>query len=276
MITRLLAACTIGTARLVTGVRCNWRGCLPEPQPRIYFANHRSHGDFVLIWTVLPRAAAADAAGRGGRLLGSRRSAPLHRRAGVPRRADRPRGRRRGIAIRSRRCGRARRRLVADPVSRRARATRPTSRCCRSRAGSIISPARCPESSWCRCGSRTSTASCRRASSAGAAALHGHVRRAASLGPARRRTPSSSAPARRCWRCAPGDRRDEPRRQQTLALFGGVVACWSSRRCVGFAPAAAVAGDRPSPTIDNLNARIKAWWVMVALIGVAFLSARPA
>ena len=60
-------------ARLVTGVRGQWQGCLPEDRPRIYFANHCSHGDFVLIWTVLPAAlrrrtrpvAAADYWGRG-------------------------------------------------------------------------------------------------------------------------------------------------------------------------------------------------------------------
>jgi len=40
----------------ITGVRANWIGCLPETQPRIYYANHASHGDFVLIWSVLPRA----------------------------------------------------------------------------------------------------------------------------------------------------------------------------------------------------------------------------
>jgi 1-acyl-sn-glycerol-3-phosphate acyltransferase len=45
-----------GFARLVTGVRPEWRGCAPSPRRRIYFANHRSHGDFVLIWTVLPAA----------------------------------------------------------------------------------------------------------------------------------------------------------------------------------------------------------------------------
>jgi 1-acyl-sn-glycerol-3-phosphate acyltransferase len=44
-----------GFARLITGVRPDWRGCLPEPRQRIYFANHASHGDFVLIWSVLPR-----------------------------------------------------------------------------------------------------------------------------------------------------------------------------------------------------------------------------
>ena len=41
-------------ARFVTGVRANWLGCLPDPRPRVYFGNHTSHGDFVLIWTVLP------------------------------------------------------------------------------------------------------------------------------------------------------------------------------------------------------------------------------
>jgi 1-acyl-sn-glycerol-3-phosphate acyltransferase len=42
-------------ARLWTGVRPDWRGCLPESRQRIYFANHASHGDFVLIWSVLPK-----------------------------------------------------------------------------------------------------------------------------------------------------------------------------------------------------------------------------
>jgi 1-acyl-sn-glycerol-3-phosphate acyltransferase len=50
------ATAVTGLARLVTGVRGIWLGCGPEPVPRIYFANHNSHGDFVLIWTVLPPA----------------------------------------------------------------------------------------------------------------------------------------------------------------------------------------------------------------------------
>ncbi len=32
--------------------------------------------------------------------------------------------------------------------------------------------------------------------------------------------------------------------------------------------------DRSNPAIENLNARINAWWVMVALIGIAFLAGR--
>jgi 1-acyl-sn-glycerol-3-phosphate acyltransferase len=50
------AMAVIGFARFVTGVRANWRDCAPDPAPRVYFANHNSHGDFVLIWTVLPPA----------------------------------------------------------------------------------------------------------------------------------------------------------------------------------------------------------------------------
>jgi len=53
---RLVGIATIGFARLVTGVRGNWQGCLPARKPRIYFANHASHGDFILVWTVFPSA----------------------------------------------------------------------------------------------------------------------------------------------------------------------------------------------------------------------------
>jgi len=51
---RLVAMLVTGFARAVTGVRPEWRGCEPSPGRRVYFANHASHGDFVLIWTVLP------------------------------------------------------------------------------------------------------------------------------------------------------------------------------------------------------------------------------
>lgn len=55
VVERLAAAGIVGFARAVTGVRANWRGCTPEPTARVYFANHASHGDFILIWSVLPR-----------------------------------------------------------------------------------------------------------------------------------------------------------------------------------------------------------------------------
>ncbi|MBV6754490.1 MULTISPECIES: lysophospholipid acyltransferase family protein [Pseudomonas] len=43
-------------ARLITGARSLWIGCGPNPEQRIYFANHSSHGDFVLLWASLPPA----------------------------------------------------------------------------------------------------------------------------------------------------------------------------------------------------------------------------
>jgi 1-acyl-sn-glycerol-3-phosphate acyltransferase len=41
-------------ARLVTGAHGHWVGCPPEALQRIYFANHQSHLDWVLIWAALP------------------------------------------------------------------------------------------------------------------------------------------------------------------------------------------------------------------------------
>ncbi len=42
-------------ARLVTGAQGHWQGCPPKAEQRIYFANHQSHLDWVLIWAALPR-----------------------------------------------------------------------------------------------------------------------------------------------------------------------------------------------------------------------------
>ena len=47
----LLAA----VARLITGAQGHWKGCPPKAEQRIYFANHQSHLDWVLIWASLPR-----------------------------------------------------------------------------------------------------------------------------------------------------------------------------------------------------------------------------
>ena len=49
----------IGTAialavRLLTGATPRWRGCAAEPRLRVYFANHSSNLDFVLLWASLP------------------------------------------------------------------------------------------------------------------------------------------------------------------------------------------------------------------------------
>lgn len=50
MIARLIAF----LARLFTGAIPRWRGCAPEPRLRVYFANHSSNLDFVLLWASLP------------------------------------------------------------------------------------------------------------------------------------------------------------------------------------------------------------------------------
>lgn len=54
MLERLVALLIIGFARAVTGVRALWLGSAPTAAPTLYFANHRSHGDFVLLWACLP------------------------------------------------------------------------------------------------------------------------------------------------------------------------------------------------------------------------------
>jgi 1-acyl-sn-glycerol-3-phosphate acyltransferase len=51
---RLAAAAIVGFAQIVTGVRALWRGSAPQAVPTVYFANHTSHGDFVLLWAALP------------------------------------------------------------------------------------------------------------------------------------------------------------------------------------------------------------------------------
>jgi 1-acyl-sn-glycerol-3-phosphate acyltransferase len=55
MLEGLISAAISAFARLWTGVRPDWRGVTPDARQRIYFANHASHGDFVLIWSVLPQ-----------------------------------------------------------------------------------------------------------------------------------------------------------------------------------------------------------------------------
>ncbi len=53
-------------ARFITAVRAIWDGVEPVAKQRVYFANHSSNGDFILIWTVLPprlRAATRPVAG---------------------------------------------------------------------------------------------------------------------------------------------------------------------------------------------------------------------
>lgn len=54
MLERLVASLIIGFVRLLTGAQAFWRGGRPNAAQRIFFANHASHGDFVLLWASLP------------------------------------------------------------------------------------------------------------------------------------------------------------------------------------------------------------------------------
>jgi phosphatidate cytidylyltransferase len=62
-----------------------------------------------------------------------------------------------------------------------------------------------------------------------------------------------------------------PFHQTSATLFGGVAAVLVLASAVGATLKRAVAHGQPHAVIDNLNARVNAWWVMVALVAVAFL-----
>ena len=54
LLTGAIASLIIGFTRILTGAQARWIGCAPASVQRIYFANHASHADFVLIWASLP------------------------------------------------------------------------------------------------------------------------------------------------------------------------------------------------------------------------------
>ena len=49
-----IASLLAAVARGVSGVQVQWAGCEPSERQRIYFANHTSHLDFVVLWSALP------------------------------------------------------------------------------------------------------------------------------------------------------------------------------------------------------------------------------
>lgn len=57
---------------------------------------------------------------------------------------------------------------------------------------------------------------------------------------------------------------------QTLALFAGVAGLLIAATVLGYLLHRRYGREGANPTIENLTSRIKAWWVMVGLIGVAF------
>jgi 1-acyl-sn-glycerol-3-phosphate acyltransferase len=49
-----LAGIIAAAARLISGVQVRWVDSQPDPRPAVYFANHSSHLDFVVLWSSLP------------------------------------------------------------------------------------------------------------------------------------------------------------------------------------------------------------------------------
>jgi phosphatidate cytidylyltransferase len=62
--------------------------------------------------------------------------------------------------------------------------------------------------------------------------------------------------------------------QQSVALFSGVGVVLVVASVVGYILHRRFSAQGPNPAIDNLTSRIKAWWVMVALLGLAFAFGR--
>jgi len=62
-------------------------------------------------------------------------------------------------------------------------------------------------------------------------------------------------------------------RDATL-VAGFIIAVLSFASVAGWLLKLKYAAQRPRPAIDNLNSRIKAWWMMTAVIGLALLAGR--
>jgi len=57
--------------------------------------------------------------------------------------------------------------------------------------------------------------------------------------------------------------------KQTYWLVGGVLALLLVSSLIGWLLSLRVTGDKGRVTVQNLNARIRAWWMMVAVFGLA-------
>ena len=64
--------------------------------------------------------------------------------------------------------------------------------------------------------------------------------------------------------------------QKFYWLFGGILGLLTLASLIGWIMHRQVQRRGGSPTIDNLNARVRAWWVMVAIIAVNFFLGKNA
>jgi phosphatidate cytidylyltransferase len=64
--------------------------------------------------------------------------------------------------------------------------------------------------------------------------------------------------------------------QKFFWLFGGILALLAAASVLGWILHRRAVRSGGNATVDNLNARVRAWWVMVAIIAVNFLLGRNA
>jgi len=50
----MIAEIIVFLVKLISGATVRWQGCSPEIRQRVYFANHTSHLDAVVLWAALP------------------------------------------------------------------------------------------------------------------------------------------------------------------------------------------------------------------------------
>ena len=62
---------------------------------------------------------------------------------------------------------------------------------------------------------------------------------------------------------------------QTIGLFGGIFAVLAVASVLGLVLNRRYGGTAAAPAIQNLTARVGAWWVMVGLLGLAFAFGKP-
>jgi 1-acyl-sn-glycerol-3-phosphate acyltransferase len=51
----MTSALVVALAKFIAGAGVRWVGCVPELKQRIYFANHTSNLDALIVWTSLPK-----------------------------------------------------------------------------------------------------------------------------------------------------------------------------------------------------------------------------
>lgn len=54
LLAKIMSMFLLGLIRALTGAQARWQGCPPKAEQRIYFANHQSHADLILMWAALP------------------------------------------------------------------------------------------------------------------------------------------------------------------------------------------------------------------------------